>query len=276
MKFPFFTFILFLTVGFYLLNSAPLAVAGTIDATNKYAWGELTGWISFGATDGNVQVTDSALTGYAWSEKLGWISLNCSNTDSCATVNYSVANDGNGNLTGYAWGEKTGWISFDPSYSQVVISPTTGVFSGYAWGEKVGWISFNCSNADFCATVDYSVQTNWVASGDMAILTSSVFDTGVASGTAINSIMWQGNKPFGTSVKFQLSSSNSSDGPWSYLGPDGSDTTYYDPGDANVAAPINLKYHNNFRYFRYKIFIETDVAKTASPRVDDIIINWSR
>jgi len=270
--------ILIFFAGFFILSVAGIAIAatGTIDATYKYAWGEKTGWISFGVTGGSISIGDAELTGYAWSEKLGWISLNCSNTDSCATIDYKVANDGNGNLSGYAWGEKTGWINFDPSYSQVVISASTGEFSGYAWGEKVGWISFNCLNTDSCSTVDYSVKTDWAGSGDTASLISSVFDTGLAGGAAINSIMWQGNKPSGTSVKFQMASANDSEGPWSYLGPDGSDTTYYSPSDIGIPVQINLIYHNNHRYFRYKVFLETDVAKTVSPRVDNVIINWSR
>ncbi len=248
---------------------------GTIDSTYKYAWGEKIGWISFNVTDGNVEVTDSALTGYAWSEKLGWISLNCSNTSSCGTINYSVINDGAGNLSGYAWGEKTGWISFDPTYSQIIISPSTGEFSGYAWGEKTGWISFNCSNTGSCGTVNYNVKSDWGGSSETASLISSVFDTGVASGTAINTILWQGDKPAGTVVKFQISSSNNSEGPWSYFGPDGSDTTYYSPSNMDIPVQINLQYHNNHRYFRYKVFLETNIAHTQSPRIDDIIINWS-
>jgi len=106
-------------------------------------------------------------------------------------------------------------------------------------------------------------------------LISSIFDTGVSSGVAINTIMWQGNKPSGTNVKFQIASSNNSSGPWSYLGPDGSDTTYYTPTDANMPVQINLAHHNNKRYFRYKIFLESNASQTESPRVDDVIINWS-
>jgi hypothetical protein len=268
--------ILFLAIGVLIFIGKEIAIAGTIDSTYKYAWGEKTGWISFGATNGGVEIGDAELTGYAWSEKMGWISLNCSNTTSCATVDYKVANDGDGNLSGYAWGEKTGWISFDPENSQVAISASTGEFSGYAWGEKTGWVSFNCSNTDTCSTVSYGVKTDWSGSGTEASLTSSIFDTGVSGGAAINSIMWQGVKPEGTVVKFQISSSNSSGGPWSYLGPDGSDTTYYAPSDANIPVQINLAYHNNHRYFKYKVFLETDIGKTQTPRIDNIIIGWSR
>ena len=106
-------------------------------------------------------------------------------------------------------------------------------------------------------------------------LTSSIFDTGASSGVAINTIMWQGNQPSGTSVKFQIASSNSSSGPWSYFGPDGSDTTYYTPTDANMPVQINSVFHNNHRYFRYKIFLYSNASQTAGPRVDDVIINYS-
>lgn len=58
------------------------------------------------------------ISGYAWSEGIGWISFNCSNDDSCNTIDYGVNAD-----------------------------PVTGDFSGYAWSENVGWISFNRSDA---------------------------------------------------------------------------------------------------------------------------------
>ncbi len=134
---------------------------GTIDSTNKYAWGENVGWINFGSTEGDVHITPLVMTGYAWGENIGWISLNCSNDNTCATVNYGVVNDsGGGNLSGYAWGENVGWINFDPTYSGVTIDGN-GTFSGYAWGENVGWISFNCSNTNTCAAVDYKVDSDY-------------------------------------------------------------------------------------------------------------------
>ena len=133
---------------------------GTIDSTDKYAWSENIGWLNFGTTEGNVHITDSALTGYAWSENAGWISLNCSNNNSCATVDHKVANDGVGNLSGYAWSENTGWINFNSSGGGVSIN-SSGEFLGYAWGENIGWIVFNCATTSSCATVDYKVKTDW-------------------------------------------------------------------------------------------------------------------
>ena len=106
------------------------------------------------------------------------------------------------------------------------------------------------------------------------ILTSSIFDTGVSGGAALNTIIWQGNQPSGTAVKFQIASAGSSSGPWTYLGSDGSSATYYAPAGPNVQVKIRSADHGNKRYFRYRVFFDT-VGATV-PRVDDVIINYSR
>lgn len=133
---------------------------GTIDSVYKYAWTEAGGWLDFGTSEGDVHISDSALTGYAWSANFGWISLNCSNDSSCATVDYKVSNDGAGNLSGYAWGETAGWINFSPSNGGVTIN-SSGEFLGYGWSDQIGWIIFNCATTSSCGTVDYKVKTDW-------------------------------------------------------------------------------------------------------------------
>lgn len=134
---------------------------GTIDSSNKYAWSENAGWIDFSLSQGNVRITDSALTGYAYGENIGWISLNCANgANTCATADFKVANDGSGNLTGYAWSENTGWINFAPSTGGVIIN-SSGEFTGSAYGENIGWVTFNCLTTASCATADYKVATDW-------------------------------------------------------------------------------------------------------------------
>ncbi len=133
---------------------------GVIDTTSHYAYMEIGSWLDFGRTQGNVHVTDSALSGYAWSPELGWISLNCANNNTCGDVNYKVTNNSEGVLSGYAYGEITGWINFAPIYGGVVIDQN-GVFTGYAYGDEVGWIVFNCLTTSSCATVSYAVKTDW-------------------------------------------------------------------------------------------------------------------
>ncbi len=133
--------ILFFSLLFPLFVSAS-ETKGTIDKTNKYAWGEKTGWINFSPDTGGVQVTDEELTGYAWSANHGWINLSSDTS--------GVKNDDEGNLSGYAWNDKLGWINF----SGVNIDED-GRFSGIT-GDKdflFGRISFDCDNC--------KVETDW-------------------------------------------------------------------------------------------------------------------
>lgn len=179
-------------VAFLAASVAPVALAsetdGTIDSTNRYAWSENAGWIDFGSTDGNVHITDSALTGYAWSETMGWISLNCSNTSTCGTVDYKVTNTSAGVLGGHGWSENVGWIQFAPTNGGVSIN-SSGVFSGYAWGELVGWIVFNCSDESSCATVDYTITTDWRPSSarTATVTTTATATTNSGGGRGRNS-----------------------------------------------------------------------------------------
>lgn len=122
-----------------------------------------------------------------------------------------------------------------------------------------------------CSSLQDNNEAN---SGLTGSLTSSIFDTEIADGVKINSILWQGSIGAGGSVKFQIASSNSSSGPWTYIGYDGSSSTYYEPTGpgSNYTIPGNA--HSNRRYFRYKVQIDADSTST-SPVVNDISINWS-
>ncbi|TRZ83737.1 hypothetical protein D4R86_00215 [bacterium] len=104
-------------------------------------------------------------------------------------------------------------------------------------------------------------------------LISSILDTGVSVNAGFNSFLWQGSLGTGGAVKFQIAFSNSPSGPWTYYGPT-SEADWYQPNPnvsisfptAGSASPQNKK------YMRYKVNLSTT---GTSPRIDDIIINWS-
>jgi hypothetical protein len=141
---------------------------GSIDATDKWAWGATTGWISLNDANGSTTVYSDHLEGYAWGENVGWIRMGTHTGGSPHTYanadqdTYGVNNDGVGNLSGYAWGTNIGWINFDDANGGVWVDPVTGDFSGYAWSENVGWINFNGAAQDSSA---YKTNTRW--RGDM-------------------------------------------------------------------------------------------------------------
>jgi hypothetical protein len=124
----------------------------------------------------------------------------------------------------------------------------------------------------------YSAYTNicststpiYVPTGNM---TSSIFDTGIVNGAAFNSILWKGTQPSGSNVWFQFASSNSAD-PSNFIGPDGTAATYYQASGPGIAMNISTRYHNNHRYFRYKVYIYPNLSN-QSPQITDIIIGYS-
>lgn len=284
---------------FLLINFIPLVNAHSSDNTNVssdpgeyWGWNDIIGWIDHHSTH-TVFLTASKLKGYA-SSTAGDITFDCatSRTGSslCNTSNFAVNHNGDGALSGWAWNDVYGWISFcggqgtsdcpgtSISY-QVEVDLATGRFKGngtsYAWNDAIGWISFNCLNHDFPACdYEYYVEVG-AATSTVGVLESTPFDTEVRGGAQINSVMWKGDLPSGSSVYFQFAASNSSSGPWSFTGSDGTEATYFGPVNPNTSYKVGYSLYNNKRYFKYKLFIYSDASQLRTPRVDDISINWS-
>lgn len=176
-------FLIFLAIsvmaGFVCLADSAWASStdGLIDIDNRRAWTENVGWLDFGTSEGDVHVSDTALTGYAWGENVGWLSLNCSNTNSCATVDYKITNNSEGTLAGQAYSETVGWVSFNPTGGGVTID-SVGDFHGTAWGENIGWIFFNCAETSSCATVNYKVKTDWRPASTRVVPVTNVGSSG--------------------------------------------------------------------------------------------------
>ena len=234
-------------------------------------------------------VATTTLQGWADSS-IGPMALNCDSTPSgntcSASSTWSVANDGSGNLSGWGWNDTIGWVSFwcgnvtssdctTSNYRVKILANRD--FTNYAWNDTVGWISFNCIDPNVCGTSNYKVKSAWGYVSATSTLISSIFDTERADGAAPNSVMWLGSQPAGASVTFQIASATSSNpvSGWNYTGPDGSSASFYSPTGPDLPVKITVTNHLNHRYFRYKINLLTDAGQTASPRVDDIVMNLS-
>ncbi len=225
------------------------------------------------------------LSGWAWSDAIGWISFDCHNSETGgSSPNYSC---GPGGVT---YGVKVDNVS--------------GEFKGWAWNDAIGWISFNCNQTetgDLCKTVDYRVKTAWRPGPVKASLISGTFDTDKENGVAFNYIVWRGSLPHyspGGAVRFQLATSDCDNGAanapacdqnigWggvktsgdgAFYGPAGTtiETDTYNPDGPNIPVVIqNQNIHNNKRYYRYKLYIETSDDQQETPVVEDVIVNWS-
>lgn len=98
-------------------------------------------------------------------------------------------------------------------------------------------------------------------------LTSSTFDTGT-NNTTYTSLDWQPtSQDPATEIKFQIATNNDSE-TWDYVGPDGTNATYFTVPGSTVHAS-----NNNKRYVRYKAFLST--SNTAlTPIVTSVGINY--
>lgn len=224
-------------------------------------------------------------------------------------------------------GPNTLGIANDPSTQKITVNINWGanssiskvkyitrninqVFVQNSWSGGFGQVAFPASsgftyiNNQFTTStqIDYSSSTGAIIISSngpgtfysSGAVTSSIFDTWSASGTALNSIIWQGSALGGSSVQFQIATSNCSNGAtnppacssgigaWPFLGPACS------PAPADVYAPINntrVNINNNCapvdagynykRYFRYEIYLNAGSGNTVTPIVDSVIIGWS-
>jgi hypothetical protein len=134
---------------FGLRTPARLHAATTIDAVNKYSYGENVGWLNAYADGAHGAVIgDYVCMGYIYAANVGWINLgsgtpaNGIRYQNLQATDFGINHDGFGNLTGYAYGANIGWISFEPTGAPKV-DLRTGILSGYAWSANCGWISLS-------------------------------------------------------------------------------------------------------------------------------------
>lgn len=287
-----------------------------------FAWNDISGWWDM-YSNNTIEVQGSKVIGYA-SSTLGDISFDCGTSPTgniCNVSQYGICNginatkdssgncngaDASGDLVGYAWNDSLGWISFSCHNTEgvscstnwgVTVELSTGDLTGYAWSDVGGWVSFNCGNeGSSCTPYSYKVNTSWRATSTIALLDSAVIDTQSTEGATLNSITWKGTNNANstglqTYVDFQIAISNSSSGPWDFIGPSGTGTDYYSAscessfkgginagGNAPDSTPICIDpaQVKNMRYIRYRVRLRSNLIQTDTPRIDDIILNWSK
>ncbi|TSC52434.1 MAG: Uncharacterized protein LiPW41_204 [Parcubacteria group bacterium LiPW_41] len=314
-------FVCILFIGSFLgyITNAATNISST--AGEYFAWNDISGWWDL-YSNNTVEVQGSKITGYA-SSTIGEISFDCGSTPSgniCNISQYGICNGigstkdasgacngatATGDLVGYAWNDVLGWISISCHNTDGVTCTsdwgvtidTNGDFKGYAWSDIGGWVSFNCGNVgSSCSPNSYKVNTSWRSTSTIALLDSAVIDTQSVGGATLNSITWKGTNNANstgqqTYVDFQIAVSNSSSGPWNFIGPSGTSADYYSAscessfkgginagGNAPNNTPICIDpaQVKNMRYIRYRVRMRSNLIQTDTPRIDDVILNWSK
>lgn len=108
------------------------------------------------------------------------------------------------------------------------------------------------------------VKTGFATSGN---LVSRIFDGNpYAGGNAIwTTLSWNATVPAGTNLQFQVAGSNSINGPFNFVGPDGTSATFFTTSGASLAQ------FNGLRYLKYTAFLST-TDPTQTPRLNDVTL----
>jgi hypothetical protein len=107
------------------------------------------------------------------------------------------------------------------------------------------------------------MQTGFAASGN---LVSGVKDANPTPPlvTRWNSLSWTATVPANTTLKFQIAGSNSTAGPFNFIGPDGTAATFFTTSPAIINNLVNGN-----RYLKYKTFFTT-TDPNVTPTVSDV------
>ena len=127
----------------------------------------------------SAKASSQELSGYIYSESSGWISLNCSNANSCSTIDYKVLKDDMGVLSGYGYSENGGWVNFNPNFGGVKIDSANNL-SGWVFTENSGWldvdgakiISVNDLKNDILSASEKASSGNLSSDGAASLLDS--------------------------------------------------------------------------------------------------------
>ena len=108
------------------------------------------------------------------------------------------------------------------------------------------------------------IRGAFTSSGD---LVSSLKDANPANGfpPTWTTLSWTGNTPANTTLKFQAAASNNADGPFTFVGPDGTAATFFTVTGASISQ------FNGFRYLKYKAYLST-TNTSVTPALNDVTV----
>jgi uncharacterized repeat protein (TIGR01451 family) len=108
------------------------------------------------------------------------------------------------------------------------------------------------------------MKTGFAASGD---LLSSLKDSNPPTGYSPTwtTLSWTATTPTNTAIAFQAAASNSVNGPFNFVGPDGTAATFY------TTSGGSLSQFNGNRYLKYRAFLST-TDNTVTPTLSDVTI----
>ena len=98
-------------------------------------------------------------------------------------------------------------------------------------------------------------------------LVSSLKDANPTAGSTAHwtTLSWTANTPAGTGVKFQVAGSNNPNGPFNFVGPDGTAGTFFTTSGAS------LSQFDGMRYVKYEAFLSTN-SGSVTPSISSVSV----
>ena len=145
------------------------------------------------------------------------------------------------------------------------------LFSQTAWFNQYSSQSGNIEDNSPDGEIKLKLIDNKYPTSTAEWLISNTFDLGTSNVSFYN-ISWQPENQLAAagneSLKIQIASNNDNN-TWNWSGPDGAENSYYTTSDSQIYSG-----HNNKRYFRYKIFMQT-VDENSTPSLNEIKIDFN-
>jgi hypothetical protein len=128
------------------------------------------------------------------------------------------------------------------------------------------WLTDNVAGGRDLGFIAY-MKTGFTTAGNFI---SAAQDANPTTGLVPHwtTLSWNAITPANTAIKFQGAGSNNLDGPFSFVGPDGTAATFFTTSGASLAQ------FNGFRYLKYKAFLSTTV-NTTTPTLNDVTVCFS-
>ena len=104
-------------------------------------------------------------------------------------------------------------------------------------------------------------------------LTSNIYNTTFSS-ARLQKIEWTETLPTNTDIKFQIRTSPDSSTWTEYLGPDGTNSTYFTSNTGTETMPSIFTSGDNDQYIQYKVFLSSTDG-VNSPTLSDVTITYS-
>ncbi|HWN10681.1 MAG TPA: carboxypeptidase regulatory-like domain-containing protein [Pyrinomonadaceae bacterium] len=111
------------------------------------------------------------------------------------------------------------------------------------------------------------MQAGFSPSGD---LVSSLKDGNPSPGNFVDftTLSWNATVPANTTVRFQVAMSDSEFGPFDFVGPDGTATSFF------TTSPSNIPNFGGNRYLKYKAYLNT-TDTGVTPTLHDVSVCWN-